>query len=172
VVWWTYISEHNYDSQVKAVVKSLFVADYARKKLEELQKTLNIDIWLSYTPLILSIRFRKPKDEIVHKYTLAVETLNYNGKPRTYIHAYMMRHVTTKLIDDLVADLHAPDAFNVVEDDEAKNQRKLLRALNKSEANDATANFREGLIIGKRNKGVEKGTKKLLHWPVQGRGSL
>ena len=36
VVWWTFISEHKYDSEVKVVVRCLMLAEYAKEKLEEL----------------------------------------------------------------------------------------------------------------------------------------
>jgi len=169
LVWWTYISEHSYDSQVKGVLECLSMVEYACQKLEDLQKKIEKpDIWLAHTPKTLSIRFRKPKDEIVYKYTLAVETLNYNGEQRTYIHAYMMCHVTRKLIDDLVEDLSAPDAFPTDEDDDTMR----LFDLTETTVNDPKACLYKGLVIGENNEGVEKEVKKLLHWPVGGRGFL
>ena len=100
-----------------------------------------------------------------------METLNYKGEARTCIHAYIMKHVTKELIDSMVEDLKAPDAFDD-SDDDANGKRKWLMALGNSEANNATANLHEGLIIGENNKGVEKGVKKLLYYPVEGREFL
>ena len=104
--WWTYISTYNYESQVDKVVRNLELAAYTHAELQKFPQ----DIWLAYTPLTLSIRFKKPNDEITHKYTLAVETMRVKDEVRSYIHLYVMGHVTQQTIDSLLQDLQSPDA--------------------------------------------------------------
>ena len=91
--WWTYISTYNYESQVDKVVRNLELAAYTYAELQKFPQ----DIWLAYTPLTLSIRFKKPNDEITHKYRLAVETMLEKGEVRSYIHLYVMGHVTKQI---------------------------------------------------------------------------
>ena len=107
--WWTYISAYNYDLQIEKVSHCLEMVAYTYKELST--KITGRDIWLACTKLILSIRFKKPNGKITHKYTLAVEKMRVNGEERTYVHIYMMNHVTKDTIDSLVKDLQSSDAW-------------------------------------------------------------
>jgi histidine decarboxylase len=52
------------------------------------------------------VRFRKPSDDIVARYSLATApVLNEKGKVDLFAHLYVMPHVNKELIDALVAEL-------------------------------------------------------------------
>ena len=61
--------------------------------------------------MALSIRFRKPNDAIVFKYTLASEEVYYGNELRHYTHVYVMKGITKEKIDNLIEELHKPGAF-------------------------------------------------------------
>jgi len=86
-------------------------AGYAHERLRRLQRELGEDLWVERSPLALTVRFRRPSDDIVRKYSLSNERLLVRGREREYSHIYIMEHVTTDLIDALVRDLGRPDAF-------------------------------------------------------------
>ena len=161
--WWTYISTYNYDSQVKKVVDGLELAAYTYAELQKFPQ----DIWLAYTPLTLSIRFKKPNDEITYKYTLAVETMWENNVQRSYIHLYIMGHVTKGMIDSLLKDLQSPDAWE--SDEELKKKKKGARD---DDDDDKEKPLQHGLVVRKKNAGLRNGTVTMMEWPRQGRGFL
>ena len=162
--WWTYISTYNYDSQVEKVIYCLEMVAYTYKELST--KITGRDIWLANTPLTLSIRFKKPNDKITHKYTLAVEKLRVNGKERTYVHMYMMNHVTKDTINSLIEDLQSPDAWDS-DQKIAKKEAALLAQIGNEKPSNGY-----GLVLQKNDAGLRKGAVTILEWPRQGRGFL
>ena len=164
--WWTYISTYNYDSQVNKVVNCLKLAAYTYEQLKKCPQ----DIWLEYSPLTLSVRFRKPNDEITYKYSLAVETIKEEGENRTYVHLYVMGHVTQEVIDRLLTDLKRPGAWE--SDPEEKMKRKKFVARLRGHDGDKEMPNLHGLIIDKKNAGLKKGTIAMMEWPQEGRGFL
>ena len=165
--WWTYISTYNYDSQVKKVVTCLALAAYTYEELNKFPQ----DIWLKYSPLTLSIRFKKPNDEITHKYTLAVETILEEGEERTYIHLYIMGHVTKEVIDRLLADLKSPGAWESEPEEKMKRKKRFGAKLRRHDGNKEMPNL-HGLVIDKKSAGLKKGAVAMMEWPRQGRGFL
>ena len=165
--WWTYISTYNYDAQVKKVVTCLALAAYTHRELEKFQQ----DIWLKYSPLTLSIRFKKPNDEITHKYTLAVETIPEDGEEHTYIHLYVMGHVTKELIDSLLTDLRSPGAWGPEPKEKTKRTKKFGAKQRDHDDSKEMPNL-HGLVIDKKSAGLKKGAVAMMEWPRQGRGFL
>ena len=112
-IFWTYISTHSYDKQVKKVLDCLDVVNYAHSKLLKLQVDLQQDLWITHSnPLSLTIHLKRPNEEISYKYSLSNEDLLVNGtEKRTYAHIYFMENVTFALVDQLIADLHTEGAI-------------------------------------------------------------
>ena len=110
---WTYISTHSYESQIKKALYCLDLTKYAYEKLKDLERELDMDLWVTHShTYALTVHFRKPKDEIVYKYTLSNEQMLIDGKEqRAYSHIYLMEHVTRTKIDELIQDLRKPGAF-------------------------------------------------------------
>ncbi len=111
LILWDYFSKHSYQDLINKALYTENLARYALGRLKELEQSLGKDLWVEYSPRSLAIRFKQPNDSITFKYSLSGEILYVNSEKRAYCHIYMMESVTPKLIDDLMADLKAPDAF-------------------------------------------------------------
>lgn len=111
VVFWQYLATHSFDRQIDKEVMLAERADYAHERLKELQNERAEDLWVERSPLALTVRFRRPSEDIVRKYSLSNERLLVSGREREYSHIYIMEHVTADLIDALVRDLGQPGAF-------------------------------------------------------------
>lgn len=112
-VLWTYISTHSYSKQVEKVLHCLDVVNYAYAELIKLQRELGKDLWVTHSQaLSLSVHIKRPNEKISYKYSLSDEEFLINGtEQRTYAHIYCMENVTYSMIDQLIEDLRAPDAF-------------------------------------------------------------
>lgn len=112
-LFWTYISTHSYETQVKKVIRCLDLTEYAYQKLKQLEKDIDMNLWVTRShKLALTVHFRKPNDDIVFKYTLSNENLLIDGQEeRAYSHIYSMEHVTEAKLDEMIADLRKPGAF-------------------------------------------------------------
>ena len=113
LIWWTYISTHNYDKQVEKVLHSLDLVRYTESKLKQLEKERGEDLWVARSPSALTVRFKVPNDDIAYKYTLPKYVTTLKGECRTYTHIYCMGSTTKEKLDELFEVLHAPDAFTV-----------------------------------------------------------
>lgn len=173
LIWWTYISTHDYDAQVKKLMHCLKLTEYTKDQLKKVEEDRGRceDLWIAHSPLSLSVRFKKPNDDIVYKYTLANETLTMDTKDgmitRTYTHIYLMGGTTKEKLDELFAALRAPDAFP---DQDQQIQIQRAQALRDYRAPKSAEDFHHGLRIGARDAGLAKGVKKLMAWPVSSRG--
>ena len=165
--WWTYISTYSYDQQIEKVKYCLKMVKYT---YDELYTKIHVtkDIWLDSTKLTLSIRFKKPNDKITHKYTLAVEKMRVKGEVRSYVHIYMMSHVTKDTIDSLVKDLQSHDAW----ESEQEIRQKKVAAVQQAQIDDKKPLSGYGLVLQKKDAGFRKGAVPILEWPRQGRGFL
>jgi histidine decarboxylase len=117
---WDYLAKNSYADQVNKVLYTENIATYAYLKLKALADKLGEDLWIAHTPLSLTIRFKRVTDDIVFKYSLSGETLYVQGQKREYSHIFLMAHVTTALIDELIQDLSQPGAFPQQEEEPSK----------------------------------------------------
>ena len=112
IIWWTYISTHDYDKQVKKVLHCLNLAKATTEKLKRLESKIGKDLWITQAPSSLAVRFKKPNDDIVRKYSLASETIDYKGEMRTYTHVYLMGGTTEAKVKELIEALEELNAFD------------------------------------------------------------
>ena len=152
--WWTYISTNNYDSEVNKVVNCLRLVAHTYEELKKFPQ----DIWLKYSPLTLSIRFKKPNNKITYKYSLAVETITEEGKKCKYVHMYVMSHVTKELIDKLLTDLRSPDAWESEPEEKMKRKKKFGAG---HDGDKEMPNLHD-LVINKKSTGLIKGDVALM----------
>jgi histidine decarboxylase len=120
IVLWNHIAQNSVEDQIRGIVRCEEVADYAHHRLakvdEDLVRQGRPGLELARTDFSLSLRFRMPRQEIVHKYSLAhVPLLTAGGVRKDFCHLYVMPHVTKALIDQLVAALMHEGAFPIVE---------------------------------------------------------
>ncbi|MBD2255235.1 histidine decarboxylase [Nostoc parmelioides FACHB-3921] len=118
MLFWDYLAKNSYAVQVDKVLYTENIATYAYLQLKALEEKLGEDLWVAHTPLSLSIRFKRANDDIVFKYSLSGETLYVKGQKREYSHIFLMTHVTTALIDELIQDLSQPGAFSTQEEEQ------------------------------------------------------
>lgn len=110
VLFWNFLASHSYQDQVEMIARCERVAQYAMNELgrvdAELTKRQKAPLEHARSPFSLSVRFRIPNADIVRRYSLAHVSLNTGGaSPAEFSHLYVMRHVTTGLVDTLVAEL-------------------------------------------------------------------
>jgi histidine decarboxylase len=118
VVLWEHLARYSHVEQMKRAVAAQDLANYAFHALTELGKELHRDLHVARTPLSLTVRFLKPVDPLVFKYSLSTEEyLSEQGI--VYAHLFVMPGVTKELIHRLIDDLRKPRAF----DEPAKRAR-------------------------------------------------
>lgn len=110
MILWDYLAKHSYERQIDKAVRLEELAEYACQRLKELESKQG-PLWVSRTPLSLTLRFKQANHQISFKYSLASENLYLEGQLRPFSHIYIMEHVTRELIDELVSDLSKPGAF-------------------------------------------------------------
>ena len=113
---WDFLSKNSHQELAERAVRGQKMTKFAYKKLQELEKELGIDLWLSRSPGSLFICFKQPREDIVHKYSLACNTLlvkTTQGKleRRLYCHLCVMPHVNKELIEDFIKALKMPGSF-------------------------------------------------------------
>ena len=111
LILWYFISSHSVQDMIQRIARGEEMAQYALKKLQEVQKRHEADLWVEYSPRTLTIRFRQANDRLVFKYSLSNETLYVKNEKRDYSHLYLMDWVSDELLDRFAEDLKAPDAF-------------------------------------------------------------
>ncbi len=111
LILWDYFSRYSYQDLINKALYTEKMARYALDRLKELEKQVGKDLWVEYSPRSLALRFKQPNASIIFKYSLSREVLYVNNERRGYSHIYLMESVTPKLVNDLVTDLKAPDAF-------------------------------------------------------------
>ena len=115
VMLWSFISNNSYDAQIQIVLQSFKVLSYALKKLKMVETITGTDLWIINEEPSIAIVFRKPNHKIAMKYSLPNFPVCIDGNLRHMTHMFVMKHVTTELVDTLVTDLMAPDAFIYVQ---------------------------------------------------------
>ncbi len=143
ILFWDYLAKNSYEAQVNKVLYTENIATYAYLQLKALEKKLGEDLWVRHTPLSLTIRFKRANDRIVFKYSLSSETLYVKGHKREYSHIFIMAHVTTTLIEELIQDLSQAGAFGKQEEEKPELETDIY---------------------------VTHKPKKLIHVPHTGRG--
>ncbi|KAH7351577.1 hypothetical protein KP509_19G003700 [Ceratopteris richardii] len=105
---WDNIARNSYEDQVQKALDLEELAAYAEDKLLYLQnQVLHTDLYVARTKLALTVRFKRANDELCRKYSLSNEDLN----GLRFSHIFLMEHVTTELVDQLIEDLSREGAF-------------------------------------------------------------
>ncbi|BBN12938.1 hypothetical protein MPTK1_5g24130 [Marchantia polymorpha subsp. ruderalis] len=124
VFLWDYLSRNSYNDLMVKAVYTEAIATKLFDKLVELDKKVvagelhpNLPIaqslWVQRSELSLGVIFRRPRDEIVEKYSLSKEEETKEDGLHLLVHAFAMEHVTYDRIDSLIVDLCQDDAFAV-----------------------------------------------------------
>ncbi len=121
IVLWDHIAQHPDDRQIALSMHAQRLASYLVEKLRRLEHRLEHQfgpggLWIDRTPLAITVRFRRPNPALVAKWSLSTVTMRMrptDRDPRHLAHIFLMSSVTEAKIDAFVADLHAPDAFDL-----------------------------------------------------------
>jgi histidine decarboxylase len=143
MILWDYLAKNSYSTQIEKALRAQKMAQYAYDQLQQLDRQLQQELWVDRTPLALTVRFKRPKKDIVLKYSLSCENLYVNGEERKYAHIFTMPHVTENLIQQLIEDLSQDGAF--------KEPEEVLRS-------------------GTEDIATETNARKLVYVPHIGRG--
>ena len=112
VILWDHLAKHSYRKQIELALYCEKMANYTVEQLKTVEPFhKDLDLYIEKSPLALTIRFRKPNDEIIFKYSLSCETLGIGEVRRHYAHLFAMVSTTKETIDELVKDLKDADAF-------------------------------------------------------------
>lgn len=110
VVLWERMARFTQAEQEDRALAAEALAGYAEAALNHLGTEIHRDLRARRTPLALTVRFLKPVDSIVFKYSLSTET--FRGESTVdYAHLYVLPGITRELIDRFVDDLKQPGAF-------------------------------------------------------------
>jgi len=110
VLLWEHLARYTQAEQLERALTAQETVAYAAQQLTTLGAKLNRDLHVARTPLALTVRFLKPADDLVFKYSLSTETYITDASV-DYAHLFVMPGVTTELIDRLIDDLSKPEAF-------------------------------------------------------------
>ncbi len=112
IIMWDYLAKNSYEMQMDCACKCEKLTRHAETELKSLERYHpGLDLYIDRTPLALTVRFRKPNDTIVRKYSLSCESLLIDGETRHYAHLFVMPAVSYELVAQLVDELKAEDAF-------------------------------------------------------------
>ena len=109
LIFWEYLANRSFKDHMADIIKAEELTQYTLKKLKALDPKNKV--WIANSPFSLTIRMKKPSDELIFKYSLSTEELYVNGEKREYAHIYIMRHTTKKLINDFIKDLEKINYF-------------------------------------------------------------
>lgn len=110
VLLWEHLARYSQADQVQRALDAQEIAAYAAQELTTLANKLNRDLHVARTPLALTVRFLKPADTLVFKYSLSTETYQSDSSV-DYAHLFVMPGVSKELIDRLIDDLSERGAF-------------------------------------------------------------
>jgi len=112
IILWDFLARNSYEAQINRAIRCESLASYAEEQLKSVRAYHpSLDLMVERTPMALTVRFRKPNENIVFKYSLSCETIIINGVEHHYAHIFTMDAVTKELIDKFINDLRKPDAF-------------------------------------------------------------
>ena len=118
MVLWNLIAKRGIPGLVENAERTMELCAYTQQKIEELQNELgDFNIWFQRAPHGgTSFIFRKPKDEIMYKYSLPIEVeVIDNGTERikrTYVHLFIFWDRDEAMIDSLFKELDSKEAFD------------------------------------------------------------
>lgn len=124
IVMWDHLARNSYSQQMHLSVRSQKMADYLVKELTELEISLkNSDgsnreegwLYVDRSPLAITVRFRRPNDDIVAKWSLSTVEMQMDptdkNTRRKLAHIFLMSSVNYDKINEFIDDLRAPGAF-------------------------------------------------------------
>lgn len=119
LVLWNHLAAKSVRGHATAAVAALRRTRYLESALRELEDRLDREdrlpeggLYVDRSPMALTVRFRRPNDEIIAKWSLSCQPMHTNaGELRQYAHVFAMPHLAEEKIDQFMEDLFAENAF-------------------------------------------------------------
>lgn len=111
LVLWDHLARHSYQDQVDRIRKGQDLAERLYDRLRRLERDEGLVLWPDRTKGALTVRFRKPSQAMVDKWSLSTEDVNFPGDDpgftvrRPYAHVFTMPGITAEQVDEFVADI-------------------------------------------------------------------
>ncbi|MFD7868775.1 histidine decarboxylase [Streptomyces sp. NPDC057682] len=106
---WDHLARHSYEDQIALIRRAQRLSGYLLERLDGLRATHGIDLWAARSPGAITVRFRRPGDATVAKWSLSCQDVLTDPEdpagPRAYAHVFLMSSVTRERVDALVDDL-------------------------------------------------------------------
>ncbi|MEU6149001.1 hypothetical protein ABZ816_03280 [Actinosynnema sp. NPDC047251] len=120
LVLWNHLASKSTREHAAAAVRALRTTRYLESSLRELEDRLDREdrlpeggLYVDRSPMALTVRFRRPHDRLIEKWSLSCQPMNTNaGEPRHYAHVFVMPSVTEDKVDLLMEDLFTEGAFD------------------------------------------------------------
>ncbi|MFI6449389.1 histidine decarboxylase [Kitasatospora sp. NPDC050543] len=111
LVVWDHLARHSYQGQVDLIRGAQQLARYLEERLRALEKKHGVELWPTRTNGSLTVRFRRPGDQLVAKWSLSTENVLMDPGDRSslrrWAHIFMMTSATRAVLDEFLADLEA-----------------------------------------------------------------
>ncbi|WP_158229414.1 pyridoxal-dependent decarboxylase [Micromonospora sp. Rc5] len=112
LILWSYLARHSYGEQTRLALEAQQLAGQVRDGLAAVGRKIGLDLWVDRSPLALTVRFRRPAQKYVDKYSLSLETLPVGPQQnRELAHVYLMPGIDRGLIAQFLDDLTQQDAY-------------------------------------------------------------
>lgn len=112
LILWSYLARHSYQEQRALAIEAQKLAGQVRDGLIAVSKQIGLDLWVDRSPLALTVRFRRPAQKYIDKYSLSLETLPISRQEnRELAHVYLMPGIDRNLVAQFLGDLAKPDAY-------------------------------------------------------------
>jgi glutamate/tyrosine decarboxylase-like PLP-dependent enzyme len=119
VVLWDRIAQSSDATRGKQIKDALQLTETMVKRMtDEVQKKWSdLDLYIERSPQAITIRFRKPSDELVRKWSLSTVSMYMRPNQqelRHYAHIFVMQFTVENkpMLDEFIKDLCKPDAFD------------------------------------------------------------
>ncbi|MEV0678849.1 hypothetical protein AB0I60_20255 [Actinosynnema sp. NPDC050436] len=120
LVLWNHLAAKSVREHAADAVRALRTTRYLESSLRELEDRLDREdrlpeggLHVDRSPMALTVRFRRPSDRVVAKWSLSCQPMRTNaGELRHYAHVFAMPSVTEEKVDLFIEDLFAEGAFD------------------------------------------------------------
>ncbi|WP_051877164.1 hypothetical protein [Streptomyces natalensis] len=114
---WDHLARHSYKDQVDRIHRAQTLAIRMEERLVDLENSKGLELWPARTEGALTVRFRRPSDETVAKWSLSTMDVLFpdsEGKltiRRPYAHVFLMAGITDEKLNEFVSDLAKDPAY-------------------------------------------------------------
>jgi len=105
LVMWSFHTKYSEKDKTQMALECVKMADVFEQELKCLENKLSYKIHVRHNPVSLAVRFLKPTEDIMKKYSLGTDYEKVNNKPTEFTHVFCMRHVKKSLIQEFCTDL-------------------------------------------------------------------